>query len=368
MKPSQEALLRAEATTVDDDAFHGVKPVEATPPFDLERLDAWLQCNVPGYQAPLTIRQFRGGQSNPTYLIETGAASFVLRRKPFGMLLPSAHAVDREFRVITALHATGFPVPRPYALCLDDGVIGTTFYVMEMVQGVVYWNALLPEASSERRARIYRAEVESLARLHNLDHAAIGLADYARPGNYFERQVLRWTKQYRASQTEHIAEVEHLIDWLPQSLPVQERVSVVHGDYRLDNIMFGLDGGVRAVLDWELSTLGDPLADFTYFLMQWALTPDGRSGLAGVDLAGLGIPAMDDVVALYCNLTGRSALPDLNWYFSYNLFRLVGILQGIAGRVRDGTAASDKARQMAARTRPLAMRAWAFAERAGARR
>ncbi|WP_246812353.1 phosphotransferase family protein [Microvirga sp.] len=357
---------RQSTGLIDDDAFKGTKPLEDAGPFDLARLDAWLAANVEHYRGPLDIRQFKGGQSNPTYHITSPSGSLVLRRKPFGALLPSAHAVDREFRVISALHRAGFPVPTPYALCLDGDVIGTTFYVMEMMQGDIYWNALLPGASPERRRRIFRSQVETLAQLHHVDYAALGLSDYARPGNYFERQVIRWTKQYRSSETEHIQEVENLISWLPQSLPAQERVSIVHGDYRLDNTVFGNDDRIKAVLDWELSTLGDPLADFTYFLMQWAMPPDGRSGLAGVDLKSLGIPDIDEVISLYCGMTGRSDLPDLNWYFAYNLFRLVGILQGIAGRVRDGTASSEKAREMAARTRPLAMRAWDFAQKAEA--
>ena len=351
---------------VEDHAFKGTKALEGDTMIDLDRLDSWLRTNVETYRGPLTIRQFKGGQSNPTYQITSPSGLLVMRRKPFGTLLPSAHAVDREFRVISALHRAGFPVPTPYALCLDPDVIGTTFYVMEMMEGEIYWNGLLPDVSPEKRGRMYRSQIETLARLHNLNPDTLGLGDYARPGNYFGRQVARWTKQYRSSETEHIEEVENLIAWLPQSLPAQERVSIVHGDYRLDNAVFGADDRINAVLDWELSTLGDPLADFTYFLMQWAMPPDGRSGLAGADLKALGIPGIDEATAIYCDLTGRTGMPDLNWYFAYNLFRLVGILQGIAGRVRDGTASSAKAREMAARTRPLAARAWAFAEKAGA--
>lgn len=349
-----------------DDEFRGTKPMSDGQPFDLARLDGWLRDSIAGFSGLTGVSQFKGGQSNPTYRLDSASGSLVLRRKPYGALLPSAHAVDREFRVISALHQARFPVPKPYALCRDESIIGTTFYVMELVQGEVYWNLLIPGASPQTRATIFRGEIDTLARLHNLDHEAIGLSDYARPGNYFERQVARWTKQYRASETDVIDDVENLIAWLPRSLPQQDRTSVVHGDYRLDNILFGREHQVLAVLDWELSTLGDPLADFTYFLMQWALPPDGRSGLEGVDLDLLGIPRLEAVVERYCALTNRTSLPDLNWYFAYNLFRLVGILQGIAGRVRDGTASSARAVQTAARARPLAARAWAFAQKAGA--
>ncbi len=363
-----EPVISAAPSGLDLDAeFRGTKPMEDGPPFDLARLDSWMKEHVPGHRGLSGVRQFKGGQSNPTYRLDCVGETLVLRRKPYGELLPSAHAVDREFRVISALHGAGFPVPKPHALCREESIIGATFYVMEMMQGEVYWNPLIPGASRETRSRIFRSEIDTLARLHNLDHQQIGLSDYARPGNYFERQVSRWTKQYRASETDLIEDVEHLIDWLPRSLPEQDRVSVVHGDYRLDNLVFGGSQQVVAVLDWELSTLGDPLADFTYFLMQWALPPDGRSGLEGVDLDLLGIPDLESVVERYCALTGRRSLPDLNWYFAYNLFRLVGILQGIAGRVRDGTASSARAIQTAARARPLAARAWDFARKAGAR-
>ncbi len=348
--------------------FEGVKPVEERHRIDEGRLADWMAANVEGFEGPLSVSQFKGGQSNPTYRLDTPSRSYVLRRKPFGNLLPSAHAVDREFRVISALHAQGFPVARPWGLCEDTGVIGAMFYVMGMVEGPVYWNGSLPEKTPDERRAIYQAMVRTLAQLHNYEPEAIGLGDYGKPGNYFERQIQRWTKQYRASETEHIEEMERLITWLPQTTPEQERVSVVHGDYRIDNMIFRADRAeVGAVLDWELSTLGDPLADFTYFLMNWNMpSADGRAGLAGLDLEALGIPSIEETAALYCELTGREGLENLDWYFSYNLFRMAGIIQGIAGRVRDGTAASAHAVAMAKLNRPLAEAGWRFAVKAGA--
>ena len=357
----------AEADTPAESKFQGVKPVEPRHRFDEAALARWMGANVEGYAGPLGVFQFKGGQSNPTYRLETPSQAYVLRRKPFGALLPSAHAVDREFRVISALYPTGFPVARPFGLCSDDAVIGSMFYVMEAVEGPIYWDAALPTLTPEQRRAIYAAEIQTLARLHQVDYAAIGLGDYGRPGNYFARQVERWTKQYRASETDRIEAAERLMEWLPRTVPEQDRVSIVHGDYRLDNMVFRPDGSsVAAVLDWELSTLGDPLADFSYLLMHWAMPSDGRSGLAGLDLPALGVPSLEEASALYCGLTGRDGVPNLDWYFAYNLFRLTGILQGIAGRVRDGTAASAQAGEVSARVPRLAETAWAFAERAGA--
>jgi aminoglycoside phosphotransferase (APT) family kinase protein len=350
-----------------EERFTGTKPVEARHRIDEKNLDAWLAAHVEGYQGPLTVSQFKGGQSNPTYRLDTPARSYVLRRKPFGKLLPSAHAVDREFRVISALHRAGFPVATPYALCADENVIGAMFYVMALVEGRVMWSGALPNASREDRGAIYRAQIETLAKLHRYDPEKIGLGDYGRPGNYFARQVERWSKQYRASETQDIPEMNRLIEWLPRTVPPQERVSVVHGDYRLDNLIFDAhEAKVVAVLDWELSTLGDPLADITYFLMNWSMAPEGRSGIAGLDHAALGIPSVAEASALYCQFTGRDGLPNLDWYLAYNLFRMSAILQGIAGRIRDGTAASAHAEASAARVVPLAKAALAYAEKAGA--
>ncbi len=349
------------------EAFSGVKPVEARLRIDEAALERWLAANVAGYAGPLRVMQFKGGQSNPTYRLETPGRDYVLRRKPFGTLLPSAHAVDREFRLISALSAAGFPVPEAYALCEDASVIGAVFYVMQAVPGPIYWNGALPGFAPADRRDAYVSMVSTLARLHQIDHVAVGLAEYGRPGNYFARQVERWTRQYRASETERLEAAERLMAWLPRTVPEQARVSIVHGDYRIDNLVFAPDAPrVAAVLDWELSTLGDPLADFSYMLMSWVLPADGRSNLSGLDLAELGIPCQDEAVALYCRLTDRDGLPALDWYFAYNLFRLVGILQGIAGRVRDGTATSAHAIEAASRAPRLAEAAWQFARRAGA--
>src|SRR6201995_2114985 len=285
-----------------------------------------------------------------------------MRRRPFGKLLPSAHAVDREFRVIAALSKQGFPVAKAYALCTDDAVIGAAFYIMSMEEGRVFWDPTLPSQTPQARGEISPRKLEPLAKLHSYDPQAIGLGEFGKPGNYFARQVDRWTKQYRASETQHIPEFEKLAEWLPKTVPQQERVSIVHGDYRLDNMIFHpTEPRVLAVLDWELSTLGDPMADFTYLLMQLTMP-----GLANADLAALNIPSMDEAAQIYGKVTG-TAVPDLNWYFSYNLFRLAGITQGIAGRIRDGPAASAKAMESAKRTVPLAKASWEYAQKAGAK-
>ncbi|MEG3173223.1 phosphotransferase family protein [Sphingomonas sp. ZB1N12] len=334
---------------------------------DLEKLGAWMTANVPGYTGPLTYAKFAGGQSNPTYRLDTLARAYVLRRKPFGPILPSAHAVDREYRVIAGLHPTGFPVPRPYGLCEDAAVIGSAFYVMEMVEGRTIWDGAMPGATPPERTAHYEAMVDTLAALHNTDYAAAGLGDYGKPGNYFERQVGRWTKQYRAAETERMESVERLIEWLPRTLPEQTRTSIVHGDYRIDNMIFApSEPKVTAVLDWELSTLGDPLADFSYLLMSWVTEPEGRSGVLGMTGPETGIPTIEQVVERYCAATGRDGVPDLNWYFAYNLFRLTGIVQGIKKRIVDGTASSAQAEKTVAKIHGLADAAWGFAVRAGA--
>ncbi|MEQ1509795.1 MAG: phosphotransferase family protein [Sphingopyxis sp.] len=348
-------------------AFSGTTIPTGADRLDERRLTAWMTDNVEGFAGPITIAKFKGGQSNPTYRIDAASGAYVLRRKPFGPLLPSAHAVDREYRVIAGLHPTGFPVARPYGLCTDESVIGSMFYIMAMVEGRTIWDGAMPDASANQRHATYMAMVDTLAALHNVDVDAAGLADYGKPGNYFERQVGRWTKQYRASQTDVMPEVERLIEWLPTTLPPQTRTSIVHGDYRIDNMIFAADEPrVLAVLDWELSTLGDPLADFTYLCMAWVTEHGGRSGVMDLDRAALGIPELDEVVTRYCAATGRDSVPDMNWYFAYNFFRLVGIIQGIKKRVIDGTATSSHAREMSERVTPLAERAWYFAQMAGA--
>lgn len=354
-------MTSAEQTMV------GTLPVPADDPIDAAKIAAWMEAHVEGAKGPVRLEKFKGGQSNPTYRVDAAGKAYVLRRQPFGKLLPSAHAVDREYKLIAGLHPTGFPVPAPYGLCEDPAVIGSMFYLMELVEGRSLWDGSLPGKTPAERTAIYNAMCDTLAQLHNTDHVAAGLGDYGKQGNYFERQVARWTKQYRASETEHMPEVEALIDWLPRTLPTQDRVSVVHGDYRIDNMIFHAhDARVIAVLDWELSTLGDPLADFSYFLMNWVTEPEGRSGVMGLAGPETGIPAIEDMVARYCAATGRDGVPRLDWYFSYNLFRLTGIVQGIKKRIVDGTASSAHAAKMAERVYPLASAAWAFAKRAGA--
>ncbi len=331
-------------------------------------LQRWLERNIEGFEGPVSIDKFAGGQSNPTYRIEAASGRYVLRRKPFGAILPSAHAVEREYRLISALHPTGFPVPRPFALCEDPEVIGSPFYVMGLVEGRTFWDGRLPELPKAERRPVYEAMIRTLARLHSFDPAAVGLGDYGAPGNYFERQVGRWTRQYRAAETETIEEAERLIEFLPRTLPAQSRVAIIHGDYRIDNLIYASEEpAVAAVLDWELSTLGDPLADFTYLVMQWEMPQaTGSAGLKGVDFAEAGIPDLEEAARLYCEAAGRDGVPGLDWYFAYNLFRLLGIVQGIKKRFLDGNASSARAEEMAARVPMLASAAWHFAKRAGA--
>lgn len=352
------------------DQFAGTREVREAHSFQTARLDEYLRAHIDGYAGPLTVRQFKGGQSNPTYLLETPRSSYVLRRKPPGALLKSAHAVDREFRVISALYAQEFPVPQPYLLCDDDDIVGTMFYVMEFVQGRIFWDLDLPDCMPDERRQIYDNVNDTIARLHNLDFRAIGLEDYGKPGNYFARQISRWSKQYVASATDSIEAMTKLIDWLPNNIPDDESDSVVHGDFRLDNLVIHpSEPRVIAVLDWELSTIGHPIGDFTYHLMAWQM-PEigiGSTGLAGKDLAATGIPEEDEYVAAYCRRTGReSGIEDRDFYSAYNFFRIAAILQGIAGRVRDGTAASAHASRAANAVRPLAELGLEFARRAGA--
>ncbi|TFW11747.1 phosphotransferase family protein [Brevundimonas intermedia] len=347
-------------------AFSGTREVDPRYRLDETALDAWMAAHVAGYAGPLAVRQFKGGQSNPTYELTTPAKSYVLRRKPPGVLLPSAHAVDREFQVISALAAQGFPVAKPHALCLDEAVIGSIFYVMDKIEGRIFWDLKLPELTPAERRAVYEAQTDTLARLHAFDPVAIGLGDYGKAGNYFARQVGRWTKQYRASETEPVAAMDRLIVFLPDSLPPEGPSRIVHGDFRLDNMILAPDRAeVSAVLDWELSTLGDPMADFSYLLIAWAIPASLRNGLAGADLEALGIPSVKETVERYAAATGMRPA-NLDWLYAYNLFRLAAICQGIAGRVRDGTAASAHAKSMAAQVGPLSDAAWGFAKKAGA--
>jgi aminoglycoside phosphotransferase (APT) family kinase protein len=355
--------------TVSDrqNAFSGTREVAERLRFDVGRLEAYLHDKVPGFAGPAVVRQFKGGQSNPTYLIETPLRRYVLRRKPPGKLLPSAHAVDREFRAISAIHAQGFPVAEPVLYCADDTIIGTAFFVMAHVEGRVFWEPQMPASNPGERASVYDAMNATLARLHNFDPAAIGLGDYGRGENYVARQVERWSKQYRASETQPIKEMEELITWLPAHLPPQQLPRLVHGDYRLDNMILAPDEPkIAAVLDWELSTLGDPLADFSYHLMQWHMphSEAGTGSLVGFDLATLGIPSLQTYVEAYVARTGLDPRPYLPVYFAYNFFRLAAIMQGIAGRVRDGTATGAFAAAKAELVRPLAAKGWQFAREA----
>ena len=329
-------------------------------------LGRWLEAYVEGFKGPFELRKFPSGQSNPTYRITAASGDYVLRRKPFGPLLPSAHAVDREYRLISALYPLDFPVPRPFALCEDESVIGAIFYVMELANGRSWANGALPDFDAATRRRMYEQLVDTLADLHNIDPERAALGDFGKAGNYFERQVMRWTRQYRDSQTDYLPEMERLIAFLPETIPEQARTSIVHGDYRIDNVLFDGDGTLTAVIDWELATLGDPLADFSYLAMQWAMPADGGAGLAGLDLQRLGILTLDGIARRYSERTGVEVADKLDWYFAYNLFRLAGIVQGIKKRVIDGTASHANAAEMAKRVPMLAQAAWRFAVAAGA--
>ncbi|QEA11686.1 phosphotransferase family protein [Comamonas flocculans] len=356
------------------DQFIGTRPVGGKHAFDAQALADWAAAHVPGFAGPVQAALFKGGQSNPTYLLSTPGARYVMRSKPapVAQLLPSAHAIEREYRVMQALAATDVPVPHMLALCEDEAVIGRAFYLMEHMQGRVLWDQSLPGMTPAERGAIYDEMNRVIAALHRVDFAALGLADYGRPGNYFERQIGRWSKQYRASVTEPIAEMDRLMDWLPAHMPESardaNRVAIVHGDYRLDNLMFhASEPRVTAVLDWELSTLGHPLADFAYHCMSWHIPAALSRGIAGLDLAALGIPQERAYIQRYCERTGMhdtdSLHADWNFYLAYNLFRIAAILQGIAKRVQAGTAASSQAQAAGAQARPMAELAWSFARR-----
>lgn len=349
-----------------DEAFVGTVEPEGADRLDEGKLAEWMADNVAGFRGPLHLTKFKGGQSNPTYRIEAASGNYVLRRKPFGPLLPSAHAVDREFKVQNALNKAGFPAARQYGLCTDDSVVGSWFYVMGMVDGRTIWDGSMPKDAPEYRRETYMAMIDCLAALHAVDVEAVGLGDFGKPGNYFGRQVDRWTKQYKLSETELMPDMEQMIAWFPTTLPEQTKVSVVHGDYRIDNMIWAKDEPkVLAVLDWELSTLGDPLGDFSYVAMAWVTDNGGRSGVQDLDRKALGIPELDEVVERYCQASGRASVPDMNWYFAYNFFRLAGIMQGIKKRVIDGTASSSHAKAMSERVQPLVDRAAEFARLAG---
>jgi aminoglycoside phosphotransferase (APT) family kinase protein len=341
--------------------FIGTKPVEERHRIDVAALEKFLGFKI------LEVEQFKGGQSNPTYrLSDFTGKKYVLRRKPPGKLLPSAHAVDREYRVIAALHPTGFPVAKPHVLCEDESVIGTAFYVMDYVEGRVLWDQALPGMTKTGRAEIWDELNRVIGLLHTIDYRAVGLEDFGKPGNYIERQIARWSKQYQASETERIVAMDNLIAWLPKNIPPSAATTVVHGDYRLDNAIFHpTEPKILAVLDWELSTLGDPLADFAYHCMSWHIPPGQFRGIGGLDLHALGIPSEQEYVARYCERTHRGQINPTHWdfYLAYNLFRIAAILQGILKRVVDGTAASAHARDAGMRARPMAELGWQQVEK-----
>jgi len=355
------------------EANTGTKPVAESHAFDVAALERHLAAHLPGFAGPLSVEQFKGGQSNPTYKLLTPTRIYVMRSKPgpASKLLPSAHAVEREFRVMRSLADTAVPVPRMHLLCEDESVIGRAFYVMEFVDGRVLWDQSLPSLAPAGRAAVYDEMNRVIAALHSVDPQSVGLADYGKPGNYFERQIARWTKQYQASITQPIEAMDRLIEWLPAHIPASARdetqVAIVHGDFRLDNLVFDAsEPRIVAVLDWELSTLGHPLADFSYHCMSWHIPPGSFRGIGGLDHAALGIPSEKEYVRRYCERTGRAdpeaVMADWNFYLAYNLFRIAGILQGIAKRVEAGTASSAQARQSAAGARPLAEMGWRIAQ------
>ncbi|HVO48448.1 MAG TPA: phosphotransferase [Steroidobacteraceae bacterium] len=332
--------------------------------FDPLALEAWLRAHVKGFEGPLRVDQFRGGQSNPTFRLSTPGTAYVLRRKPPGALLKGAHAIEREARVMSALQSTGFPVPRVHALCADPGLIGTPFFVMELVQGRIFWDATFPPVAREQRPLYFDAMNATLARLHQIDFAAIGLADFGAQGNYFERQISRWSRQYLQDEAAgRDPDMDRLVEWLPRHIPAGDEVSLIHGDFRCDNLIFhATEPRIVGVLDWELSTLGHPLADFAYHLMMYRVPPRGVAGLLGADLRALNIPNEAEYVAAYCARTGRAGIANLNFYIAFNLFRFAAILHGIKGRVLRGTAAAGNAREMST-TMPLYARsAWQAAQ------
>jgi aminoglycoside phosphotransferase (APT) family kinase protein len=345
--------------------FMGTKPVAERQKVDLGALSDYMHKHVDGFTGDLQIEQFKGGQSNPTFMLTAGSQRYVLRTKPApaAKLLPSAHAIEREFRVMDALSKAGFPAARQYALCEDEDVIGRAFYIMEFMDGRVLWDQSMPNMSNAERAAHYDEMNRVIAQLHTIDYKGIGLETYGKPGNYFGRQIDRWTRQYKASETEHIPAMEHLIEWLPQHIPAGEQTTIVHGDYRLDNMIFHpTEPRILAVLDWELSTLGHPLADFSYHCMSWHIVPGLFRGIAGLDLKSLGIPTEEDYLAKYSERTGIAIhKEDFRFYLAYNMFRMAGILQGIMKRYQDGTAASEQALKNGQAARPMAEMGWEFA-------
>lgn len=334
---------------LDQSANAGTTPVRESFRFDEAALDKWMAVHVAGYAGPLAVEQFKGGQSNPTYKLVTPSRSYVLRRKPPGVTLPGAHAVDREARVLTALESTGFPVAHVHGLCTDESVIGSWFFVMDMVEGRIFWDATFPEVSCDDRPAFFDAMNATIAHLHSIDYRALGLEDYGKPGNYFARQIGRWSRQYlEDGDAGRDPDMDALIEWLPANIPEGDETSIVHGDFRCDNLIFHpTEPRVLAVLDWELSTLGHPLADFAYHAMMYQIPPSIVAGLGGADLPALNIPSEEEYLAAYCARTGRNGIADWDFYIAFNLFRLAAIFHGIKGRVIRGTAASTHARERA---------------------
>lgn len=346
--------------------FSGSSPVRAGQRFDEARLERWLRENISDYQGPLAVEQFAGGQSNPTFKLITGNRNYVMRRKPAGVLVKGAHAVDREARIIGALGKSGFPVPKLHGLCTDDAVIGTWFYVMEMVEGRIFWESAFPQLPEEERAACFDAMNDTIARLHRIDPASVGLSDYGRPEGFLKRQVMRWVRQYQDDpEAGCLADMDMLCEWLPANLPPEQGGAIFHGDFRVDNLIFHPgEPRVIAVLDWELSTLGDPLADFTFHMMMYRLPPAIGGGLEGFDLPALGLPPEEEYIARYCRRTGRSGIANLDFYVAYNMFRLASIIHGIKGRYMRGTASSDNPGEILDNLPLLAARARQQAERA----
>jgi len=340
----------------------GARLVAPVHPFDVAALAGYLRSRIADFGGDLVVEQYQGGQSNPTYRITAGKTRYVLRRKPPGRLLPSAHAVDREYRVMTALARTDVPVAKTYALCEDDSVIGTAFYVMEYVEGRILWDPTLPGMSPSMRAAHYDELNRVIAALHGVDYTAVGLTEFGKTGNYIGRQVARWSKQYEAAGAERITAMDRLIEWLPLHIPEDDETAIVHGDYRLDNVIFDpTEPRILAVLDWELSTLGHPLSDFAYQVMAWRLTPEQFRGLKGIDLAALGIPTEDAYVAAYCRRTGRATIANWEFFLIFNMFRIAAILHGVLARALQGNAASQDAIATGSRARLVADVAWDMA-------
>jgi aminoglycoside phosphotransferase (APT) family kinase protein len=347
----------------------GSTETEPTGWFDTERLEAWMAREVDGFEGPLDVEKFPGGQSNPTFKLTSPGGQYVLRRKPPGKLLKGAHAVEREYRIISALGPLGFPVPRTFGLCEDNEVVGTPFFIMDMVEGRIFWDPRLPEVPVHERHVYYDSMCETIARLHMIDYEAAGLSDYGKPGGFLERQIGLWSRQYVQDEAAgRIDAMDHLVEWLPRNIPDDgSPTSIVHGDFRCDNLIFHpTEPRVVAVLDWELSTLGHPLADFTYHLMNYRMPPDLPAGMAGADCRALGLPSEAEYTAAYCRYTGRADIPKLDFYLAFNMFRLAAIIHGIKGRLLRGNASSDRADRLIRHLETLAETAWQQAERAGA--